>query len=139
MKTAWFFAALLVLACSETGTKNGLQHLSGYWEIEKVVFPGGATKEYTISPAIDYFEIRPDSSGFRKKLEPQFNGRFLSTDDAESFRLKTVKNELKIRYKTALDAWQETILTIDENRLIIKNKDNLTYFYKRFIPIEINP
>lgn len=136
MKTVLGIAVLLLFSCSGADPENQLQEISGYWEIEKVVFPDGDAKEYTISQTIDYFELNPDSTGFRKKLQPRLNGRFLATDDAEQFTVKTESERLKISYTTALDQWEETILIINKNQLVIKSNDNLTYFYKRFEPME---
>ena len=139
MKKPWFFILLFIMGCVNTDTKNQLQKLSGYWEIEKVVLPDGKTREYTINQTVDYFELKPDSTGFRKKLQPQLNGRFLATDHIENFEIKKEEDQLHIYYKTTQDQWQEIILNIDENRLVIKNNDNLTYFYKRFKAIDITP
>lgn len=137
VKKLWVFVVLFVFACTGTDTPAQLQELTGYWEIEKVKLPDGRTREYTLSPSIDYFEIKPDSTGFRKKLQPQLNGRFLATDDTENFVVETEGDRLIIHYTTEMDEWQETLLSLDKYRLVIKNKDHITYFYKRFEAIDI--
>ena len=39
---------------------DDLKNLNGYWEIEKVTFPNGETKDYSVSTTIDYIELKGD-------------------------------------------------------------------------------
>jgi len=129
---------LLFFSCSKSVEKDRLQYLSGYWEIEKVVFPNGSTRQYTINQTIDYMTLNPDSTGFRKKVQPQLNSTFLITGHTEYFKINTTEDTLKIQYNTTLDKWEETIVSIKKNELVMKNKNNLMYFYKRFQSVNLN-
>ena len=129
---------LLFFSCSETVEKKHLQHLSGYWEIEKVMLPNGNTKQYTINQTIDHITLNPDSTGFRKKVQPQLNCTFLITGHAEYFKISFTQDTLKIQHNTTLDQWEETIVSIKKNQLVMKNKNNLMYFYKRFQSVNLN-
>jgi hypothetical protein len=52
-----FFLGTIGLSCKQKITDTDLQHLNGYWEIEKVTLPDGDTKEYKVNETIDYFQI----------------------------------------------------------------------------------
>ena len=77
MKQAVFtITSLLLLYSCQTNRIENLEDLNGYWEIEKVIFPDGNSKEYTFSQSIDYFMLENDSTGYRKKMQPQLKTVF---------------------------------------------------------------
>ncbi|NER12147.1 hypothetical protein GWK08_01720 [Leptobacterium flavescens] len=125
-----------LLACSDNKVQE-IGFLEGYWEIEKVEMPDGNSKEYTINQTIDHFKFESDSSGYRKKLQPQLNGNFLTSDDAEAFTISENNGVYTINYKNALSSWTETIRSLNKEQLIITNEANLKYIYKRFEKLEI--
>ncbi len=129
---------LLLFSCSKSAEKDQLHDLSGYWEIEKVALPDGSTKQYTINQTIDHITLNPDSTGFRKKVQPQLNGTFLITDHTEYFKINDTEETLTIQYNTTLNKREETIVSIKKNQLVMKNKNNLMYFYKRFEAVNLN-
>jgi hypothetical protein len=43
-------------------------------------------------------------------------------------------NSFYIEYTTKFGKWNEEIMTIEDSSLILKNKDNLEYTYKKFKP-----
>lgn len=132
-----FIALILILTVScNTSVEDQKDNLNGYWEIEKVVFPSGEEKDYTVNPQIDFIELKTDTSGIRMKLTPQIDGSFLGNKDHESFILKIVDNQLIARYRTPFSDWKETILKSSENQLIILNSENIKYYYKRFEKID---
>ena len=77
---------LSFLACSEKISVSDLNYINGYWEIEKVKFPDGESKEYVVNLTIDYFEYN-NMKGFRKKVQPTFDGTYNTSSDAESFQI----------------------------------------------------
>ena len=77
---------LLLSACQQKVTPNDIAYLNGYWEIEKVVFSNGSKKEYTYNESYDYFQIK-ENSGFRKKVMPQLDGRFLVNNQIEKIKI----------------------------------------------------
>ena len=85
---ATVFVILLLFGCSSKVDQASLPLLNGYWEIEKVVFPDGSTKSYEVNASIDFIEI-DGQKGFRKKMQPQFDGTFTTSDDAEQFTVIT--------------------------------------------------
>ncbi|HUH45768.1 MAG TPA: lipocalin family protein, partial [Arenibacter sp.] len=90
---------LTLTACKGKVTQDHIPHLNGYWEIEKVTFPDGSEKKYTISTSIDYIEIQ-DQKGFRKKVQPNLSGTYDTSDDAEPFSLIEKKGFLPFPTKT---------------------------------------
>jgi hypothetical protein len=89
-------------------------------------------RDYSYNPTIDYLEIKEDSTGFRKKLQPQIDGSYLSTEDSEEIKLKLEDDSLRIYYTTAFDSWKETVLKANEEELSILNRDGLIYHYKKY-------
>ncbi|WP_109300427.1 lipocalin family protein [Aquimarina sp. AU474] len=125
-----------LLSCTSSNPEEYKKHITGYWEIERVLLSDGSEKEYTFNQSIDFFEVN-DSVGIRKKVQPRLNGSFIVTKDSETFLLKVEDDSLRIHYKTPLDSWRETIISAKESQIIIKNESGNTYFYKRYKKIEL--
>ena len=125
--------ALLVISCHSNVKKEDITKLNGYWEIKQVKFSTGKTKDYKINETIDYFELK-DNRGFRQKVMPQFDGKFKTNNINESIKILEKDNSFFIEYTTSYAKWKEEIITIEDSTLVLKNKDNLEYTYKRFKP-----
>jgi hypothetical protein len=130
-------ALLLLLGCKSGVDPESLPLLNGYWEIEKVVFPDGSIKTYEVNASIDYIEIK-DREGFRKKMQPQFDGTFNTSNDAERFTISSGGNALIIRYSNAEITWEETLVTLSEDQFEVLSETGVTYHYKRYKPLELN-
>ncbi|MFS4456656.1 hypothetical protein [Maribacter sp. 2304DJ31-5] len=138
MRIANLFLVLLCVACTNSITENDLRLLNGYWEISEVEFPNGQKKVYKVNMNIDFIKI--DSlKGFRKKVNPKFNGNFETSDDAEPFIILKEENIFIMHYKNDLSAWREVIQEISESSFSVKNNDNIIYHYKRYEPLKITP
>lgn len=124
---------LLILGCSQHITRSDLEKLNGYWEIEKVSFPDGGKKEYTINTTIDYIEVTA-SRGYRKKVYPKIDGSFETSSDAEDFTILEENGTFKMKYENNLSTWVETIEHISKTNFSVMNQANITYHYKRFKP-----
>ena len=125
--------ALLLISCHSTVKKEDITKLNGYWEIKQVKLSTGKTKDYKINETIDYFELK-DNQGFRQKVMPQFDGKFKTNDIKENIKVVEKGNSFFIEYTTSYAKWKEEIITIEDSTLVLKNKDNLEYTYKRFKP-----
>lgn len=132
-----FTALLLFFGCATQVSQEDLNNLNGYWEIEQVTFPGGETKDFTVNPSVDYIELN-DLMGFRKKMQPKFDGSFTTSDDAEPFEIKTVQDGFEFHYENEMSKWVETIQSVSKDHFSVVNEDNITYTYKRFRPIDID-
>lgn len=120
-----------LIGCDEKIAIQDLDQLNGYWEIEKVVFPDGQTKEYTVNNTIDYINYQ-DLKGFRKKVRPNLDGTFTTSDDAELFEISKEKSTFRMHYTNDLNQWEEQIIRIDQDRMTMKTPEGVSYHYKRF-------
>ncbi|MCM4168991.1 hypothetical protein KCTC52924_00245 [Arenibacter antarcticus] len=137
MKSLKFLLVFLVIsACNQKVTWDQIPNLNGYWEIEKVTFPDGSEKKYTVNTSIDYIELN-DKQGFRKKVQPTLSGTYDTSDDAEAFTLLEKGDNIGMYYKNELSEWEEEITTIGQNSFSVTNKEQITYHYKRFEPINL--
>ncbi|MBC7524585.1 MAG: hypothetical protein H7239_09130 [Flavobacterium sp.] len=127
---------LIFCSCKQKITENDVAKINGYWEIEKVDLPNGGKKQYKINEAIDYFEIK-NNKGFRKKVYPQLDGKYLVNDLIEKIVITHEKEEYFINYSTEYAKWKEQILEIKDSTFVLKNKDDLEYHYKKQIPFSL--
>lgn len=118
---------LFVLTCLSC-TKDAGQALNGYWEIKSVTLPGGKEKEYTASPTVDYFEIK-GNKGFRKKVMPQVDGTYMASDSSEDITLTEKDGKTYLDYSTKFAKWQEELVSVNDDALVIKNAHGIEYHY----------
>lgn len=135
-----FFYSLLFLvvfiSCQQQVSSDSIAKINGYWEIQKVEFADGKEKEYTVNETVDYFEWN-QNKGFRKKVKPQFDGTFLTNNEAEEIHISDSSGSYMIQYKTAYTQWNEEIIILTDSVLVLKNKQDLEYHYKRFTPFSL--
>jgi len=137
MKKTIAIAFLFILtACHQKVTTQDISKLNGYWEIEKVTFFDGANKKYTYNESFDYFQIK-GNIGFRKKVMPQLDGRFLVNNQSEKIEITFVNDIAYINYKTPYAKWKEEIETISNEKLVLINAAKAEYHYKKSAPINI--
>ncbi|MEX0315827.1 MAG: hypothetical protein AB3N18_16735 [Allomuricauda sp.] len=138
MNKILIFASLLLLfACKEnTIPKENLKYLNGYWEISEVSFPDGTKKNYKINPTIDFIQW-DNNEGFRKKLQPKFDGTYNTSHDMELLHVSQVDASFILRYSNEFDDWEETLVHLDSMSFSVRNDEGISYSYKRFQPISI--
>jgi len=136
-KVVSFGIFLLLVACQNNVSQEELTLLNGYWEIEKVTMANGQTKEYKVNTTVDYIEVK-ELSGFSKKVYPKFNGTFDTSNDAEYFTIILEQDRFEIHYKSELSEWVEVLKSLDEKSFSVTNTENITYYYKRFEPINVD-
>ncbi|GAA4325303.1 hypothetical protein GCM10023115_40710 [Pontixanthobacter gangjinensis] len=136
MKKLLFILSIIsLISCSDSDPKEQLQHLNGYWQIEKVEVEKDSVIEYGISPYIDYIEVS-DSAGFRRKLKPKIDGGFIKApNEPERISAKIEDNRLMLYYSTPFDQWKEEVLEANEEELVILNRDDKKYYYQRYEPL----
>ena len=136
MKNLVVVVIALATCINCTGTYD-IEKLNGYWEIDEVELKNGIKKDYSVNTSVDYIELTSDSTGIRTKLYPLADGTYRTTNDSESFQIKTSQEGLIIKYSTDMDSWSEHIEVLDDNRLVIKNDSSIRYIYKRFITFDL--
>jgi hypothetical protein len=130
---------MLLISCHSNVKKEDIAKINGYWEIKQVKFSTGKTKDYKINETIDYFELRQaqvDNKlvGFRQKVMPQFDGKFQTNGIKENIKVVENDNSFFLEYNTKYGKWKEEIISIEDSILVLKNKENLEYTYKKFKP-----
>jgi hypothetical protein len=131
------FVTVLLASCQDKKAETfDVNLLNGYWEIEQVTMADGSKKEYKMNETIDFFEVKSDS-GFRKKVTPQFDGTYLVNDSDEKFKIEKSAEGMFISYKTAYATWKEEIITLSNDKLILENKQNIQYQYKKPTPFTV--
>lgn len=135
-KTVILVAFVSLFSCNQKIEKSDISKLNGYWEIEKVTFADGNHKEYKINETIDFFEIKNDS-GFRKKVTPQFNGKYLVNDQSEKVKVVFKNDKAYLDYSTPYQKYEEEIIAISDKNLVLKNSQDVEYDYKKPIPFSV--
>lgn len=136
-KTVCIIVAFLALvSCSQKVVPADLAKINGYWEVEKVVFDSIDDKEYRINEVYDYFKI-DNNKGIRKKVMPQLNGTFLVNDVEEKVAVRYTADGVFLDYATPYMKWSEEIITLTDTELVLLNKDNTEYHYKRATAINL--
>lgn len=126
-------ALFLMISCNKTISESDIKELNGYWEIEKAEMPDGEIKEYKINTIVDYFEIE-NNKGFRQKAMPQVNGEYLTNEVQESIEIMEIDGKTIMKYHTDFADWQEQLITISKDELVVQNEHDIKYYYKRPIP-----
>ncbi|MEM9141653.1 MAG: hypothetical protein AAGA86_01615 [Bacteroidota bacterium] len=129
----WLLLGLL-LGCRDTIPKEDLPYLNGYWEIERVTLTDGTTKAYRVNRTVDFIQFE-DGKGFRKKVNPKFDGTFDTSDDAEFFEIVEEGGRFILLYKNPLSEWKETLQDVSRDYFKVTNEAGILYEYKRFVPI----
>lgn len=135
-----YFRLLLLIisftSCNHNIEKSDIAKINGYWEIEKVVLKNGDKKEYKMNETIDYFEIK-NSKGIRKKVMPQFDGKYLVNNQYQKIKILYKQDQPFIEYYSDFGNLEEQILELTENKLVLENKQIGTFSYKKQIPFSI--
>lgn len=126
-----------VVACQQKTDIETIDYVNGYWEIEEVKTPESQTKMYGENTTIDYIEIK-DSIGFRQKLMPQLDGKYLTNELKETLQIEQEGNAIYLNCQTDYAQWREEIVALDSMTLILKNSQNIIYKYKRFESLSVN-
>ena len=138
MKKTLFIITLLYLGCKPNPSRYA-ELINGYWEIENVCKNGELLKEFKINQRIDFFKINNDLSGYRKKLNPNFDGTYTSSNDKLNFQLEIkLRNRIYLVYIDNNTTFSEEVIKANNKSLTLKNDKGLVYNYKAYKPLEIN-
>ena len=135
-KLVYGIVFLLLLACFQSIKVEDLPKLNGYWQIDKVTFPDKSSKAYEMSATLDYIEL-DGTRGFRKKVQPALDGTFDTSDDAISFEIMRLDQELFLLYSSTTESWEEQLLHVDNDSFSVRNEAGIVYQYKRYDPSKI--
>jgi hypothetical protein len=131
------FISLLFVACQQKITPADVSKINGYWEIEKVVFEKGKDKDYGMNESYDYFQIGKNNSGTRKKVMPQLDGTFLVDNTYENVTVRFADDNAFLDYSTPFAKWSEELISLSEDKMVLKNQEKKEYHYKKTGPINL--
>ncbi len=127
---------IFLISCNNKPAKH-LEHINGYWGIEKVEFTKDSIRDFKINEIVDYIEI-VDSLGFRIKVKPQFDGTYIAAGEPEDIQVNMEDNKVTLNYSTPFNNWKEVIVASGEDKLSLKNKRGIIYHYKRYKPLKLD-
>lgn len=130
-KILFFLFGIVLLGCQQNNPEEHLEHLTGYWEIDRVEFSEDSVINYKVNATVDYMEFDGEE-GFRKKVKPQFDGSFKTSEDVEEITAKIENDSLRLFYKTPFDEWMETVISAEEDKFSVLNRDGKIYYYTKF-------
>jgi hypothetical protein len=122
--------SLLLAGCKQDIKPADIAKLNGYWEIEKVVFDKGEEKDYGMNESFDYFNIK-NNKGIRKKVMPQLDGTFLTSDSFENVSVRFKDSQVFLDYKTDYAKWSEELISVSDDKLVVRNQQKKEYHYKK--------
>lgn len=125
-----------LIGCT-TSPEEKIANLNGYWEIRSAEKPSGSAKEYRFNEVVDYIQVE-DQKGLRKKVRPQLDGTFTSSEDAEEFSVKIENDSIHLYYETPYSSRKETLLSSGEDEIEILSQYGTKYTYQRFTPYSID-
>ena len=135
-KSLFILLSIILFSCGNGDPKEQLNHINGYWEIDHVQVEKDSVIKYGFSQYIDYIKIT-DTSGYRKKLQPEMDGSFKTTKSSEKVKPEIKEGKLFLNYSTPYDKWTEEVLDAGEDELVLKNRDGKVYYYHRYKPITL--
>ena len=132
----YFYILLLLIgliSCTSKPSKETILNINGYWEIEKVSFPDGNKKEYQVNEFLDFISIK-NLKGTRQKVAPQLDGTFLKGALQDKIRIVDSANCYFLKTKSKFTNWEEKIIFVSDDELVLENESKITYYYKKFMP-----
>ena len=97
--------------------------------------PDGSSKEFKINETIDFIKL-DEMNGFRNKVIPQLDGKLLSNNLTEKFTIVEKENAFWFQYKTEHASWEEELIALNNEEMVVKNSNELIYFYKKRIDLK---
>ena len=128
----------LLLSCSQRVAvkQEDLKKMNGYWEIKKVLLKDGSKKEYKVNETVDFIQIS-NNKGFRQKVMPQLNGKFLTNGIKETMIVSSEDNHFLINYISQFGKFEEELLEITDSTLVTQAHNGNEYYYKKFTPFSL--
>ncbi len=134
------YLGLILIGCQPEKEFNS-ELLGGYWEIDRVEWSDRRQKSYGLNTVVDFFFLdSTGNEGYRKKLQPQLSGSFITSDDAVSFRVERSNDgKTNLNFYSGEAKWSEQIIRLDSLQLVLEGSEGAVYHYKRFTPFSALP
>ena len=129
MKKGILLLSLVVLSACQNSSKLELNQLNGYWEIDFVQQENETFQNKQSNPLYDFYSMK-DGKGIYKKVAPQLDGSFLTSESSVPFEIKEDNGTFKIQFNSPWNMWEKTIKQLDSHKLVLFHQDR-SFFYKR--------
>lgn len=130
--------ALLLAGCKDLPGPEQVKYLDGYWEIAQVEFPDGGTRDYPVNTTVDYYHLE-GRKGYRKKLQPNADGTFATSDDALPLQVAVNSGGLTLVFEGDSGTWEEHVEALTPEEMTLLHSNGLRYRYRKYEPINLNP
>lgn len=131
MKYVYCLLFVLFLSCSNNVTQDDLQNLNGYWDIEMVESESKKITKFGINSTIDFYYLDDTNQGYRKKAKPDFSGKYRANNIKDKITVTHENEHFIIHTTTALDSWDDTIIELTKEKLILQNDKGVLFHYKK--------
>ena len=135
-KTFTLIILIYLTSCSNKVVKEDLKKINGYWEIEKVT-TNQQVKEYKINTTVDYYQLDTNGNGYKIKLKPNFTGNYNSNSVKDTIYFKFKSDSFFLVTASQFNKWEELILELNDNTLILKNEAGNIYQYKKHLKFDL--
>lgn len=132
----YFWGLLFISSCNPGPDAEDVKYLQGYWEIHKVAFSDGTEKTYAANTTIEFFDWN-GRSGYRKKVQPTLDGKYLTSDDALPMEILWRDKRLFLGFTGSDTEWEEEVLELDSLNLTTLHSNGLLYTYNRYEPFSL--
>jgi len=129
---------MLFMSCSKTVQHKDLQKLNGYWEIELVESAHKKIKKYAVNTTVDYFSIDKKGVGYRIKTKTDFSGKYKTNHVKDTLRVVFKNNHFVLQTHTPYDQWEENIVELTDNTLVLENDKGILFHYKKHIKYNLD-
>lgn len=119
---------LVVFGCTNQ-PQIDISELEGYWEIEFVEQKGEVFSNNQKTPLYDFYSV-DKNSGVYKKVAPQFDGNFQTSESSVAFEISEEKGIFKLNFSTPWNRWQKEIKVLNAERLVLYHQER-NFNYKR--------
>ena len=121
----------ILISCSDKVKQQDVQNLNGYWDIDKVESVDKTVTEYGANSTIDYYFVNDKNEGYRKKTTLDFSGTYKANNIKDKIVIEGKKGTFIITTTTDLDTWEDVIVNLTPEKLILKNKNGDLFYYNK--------
>jgi len=111
LKKGFILLSFVVLSACQNSSKPDLNQLNGYWEIDFVQQENETFQNKQSNSLYDFYSMK-DGKGIYKKVSPQLDGSFLTTESNIPFEIKEDNGTFKIKFNSPWNMWQKNNQTI---------------------------
>lgn len=138
MKHLISLIVIILTSCTNKVTQDDIQHLNGYWDINKVAGTNKKITEYGVNSTIDFYFVDEQNEGYRKKTTPDFSGIYKTNNIKDKIVIENKDGIFIIKTVTSLDNWEDTIVTLTPKTLVLKNEKGVLFYYNKHKKFNIN-